>query len=340
MRHKQFFLILGVLTSVLVCNMIFVSCDDDHEEPKTEEQATSKLTGKWKVRSFSLSDMGINYGNEITFNSNGTVEVGNKMGTYSYNPSTGEFTLKLGDAVITGTITFNGDSATITFTNNSGEQQTLDLRYDDGTFEVEPNGVVAVDLGLPSGTLWATMNVGASKPEEYGDYFAWGETEGYNSGKILFYWSTYKWCNGSEKTLTKYCTYSSYGNNGFTDNKTELDPEDDAAYVNWGKEWRMPTFQQLCELKYQCKWTWKTINNVKGYLVEGKNGNAIFLPAAGECSGNYKFEGSTGLLWSRTLRSGYPFRASCLIFTDSSVETSFCMEDRNQGQSIRPVRHE
>ena len=87
-----------------------------------------------------------------------------------------------------------------------------------------------VDLGLPSGTLWATCNVGANAPEEYGDYFAWGET----APKETHSWNTYKWCNGSSTTMTKYCTNSSFGYNGFVDNKRVLDPEDDAAYVNWG----------------------------------------------------------------------------------------------------------
>ena len=100
-----------------------------------------------------------------------------------------------------------------------------------------------VDLGLPSGTLWATTNVGAEKPEDYGLYFAWGETTGYtgdtNDG-YLFDWASYKWCNGDYNQLTKYCYDISSGYNGFTDTLTELEPEDDAAYVNWGPDWRMP----------------------------------------------------------------------------------------------------
>ena len=96
-----------------------------------------------------------------------------------------------------------------------------------------------VDLGLPSGTLWATMNVGANSPEDYGDYFAWGET----APKSVYDWSTYKWCRGLVNTITKYCNSGGY--NGFVDNKTELDPEDDAATANWGAEWRMPSFEQM-----------------------------------------------------------------------------------------------
>ena len=105
-----------------------------------------------------------------------------------------------------------------------------------------------VDLGLPSGTLWATCNVGASNPEELGSYFAWGET----ATKDFYEWSTYKWCNGSETTMTKYCTNSDYGNDGFVDNKTELDFEDDAAYVNWGPSWRIPSYEQFEELCTSC----------------------------------------------------------------------------------------
>ena len=118
-----------------------------------------------------------------------------------------------------------------------------------GTWDEEPvsppDNHEWVDLGLPSGTLWATMNVGASCSEDDGDYFAWGETE----PKDVYDWSTYKWCNGSEYTQTKYCSNSDYGT---VDYKTELDPEDDAAYVNWGSSWRMPTEQQLKELIYVC----------------------------------------------------------------------------------------
>lgn len=174
---------------------------------------------------------------------------------------------------------------------------------DDGSSEVEPtdktpNGVVAVDLGLSSGTLWANRNIGALSNEAYGDYFAWGETEGYNSGKTCFYWDTYKWCNGSNSTMTKYCHDSSYGYSGFTDNKSILDPEDDAAYVNWGSKWRMPTDAQLNELKENCTWVWKTVNDIKGYKVIGPNGNSIFLPTAGYRDDKLRNAASEGDYWS------------------------------------------
>ena len=190
-----------------------------------------------------------------------------------------------------------------------------------------------VDLGLPSGTLWATMNIGANSPEEYGDYFAWGETE----PKEVYDWETYKWCNGSYGTLTKYCTNSFGGYNGFTDGKTELDPEDDAAYINWGPSWRMPTYEQQQELAEQCTWTWTTRLGVNGQLVTGPNGNTIFLPAAG-CDWYESLDnvGSCGNYWSRSLSSYYSGDASSLGFDQYIVywnESS----NRNGGYNVRAV---
>ena len=194
-----------------------------------------------------------------------------------------------------------------------------------------------VDLGLPSGTLWATRNVGASKPEEYGDYFAWGETKGYNSGKRDFSWSTYKWCNGSSSSMTKYCDNRSYGNNGFTDNKTELDLEDDAAYVNWGSQWRMPSLDQIRELEAQCTWTWTTYKGTKGYLVKGKNGNSIFLPAAGwRYDTPLSLAGSYGFYWSRSLTTDGSYDAYVLSFDSGRVDWN--RSSRYSGRSVRPVR--
>ena len=101
-----------------------------------------------------------------------------------------------------------------------------------------------IDLDLPSGTLWATCNVGAKVPESHGDYFAWGETK----PKSIYSWSTYAFCNSKANRLTKYCTNSNYGDNGFTDSLTELLPEDDAATANWGEPWQTPDPAQLAGL--------------------------------------------------------------------------------------------
>ena len=191
-----------------------------------------------------------------------------------------------------------------------------------------------VDLGLPSGTLWATCNVGASAPEEYGDYFSWGETE----PKVVYNDETYKWCNGFWNRMTKYCTVSDYGYDGFVDNKTELDPEDDAAYVNWGPSWRMPTSEQQQELIDNCTWTWTMLNGVNGQLVTGPNGKSIFLPAAGcHIDESFSNAGSDGCYWSRMLSSDYPFGAYSLYFTGSNYWNRWLYARKN-GLTVRAVR--
>ena len=188
-----------------------------------------------------------------------------------------------------------------------------------------------VDLGLPSGTLWATCNIGANNPEDYGDYFAWGET----ATKDVYNWETYKWCNNGEpRQTTKYCSDSAYGYNGFTDGKTELDPQDDAAYVKWGPKWRTPSKAQQDELREQCTWTWVTQNGVDGRLVTGPNGNTLFLPATGFRSEASHDQGSYGNYWSRT--TDFAYFAYYLYFTSPNV--AFDRYYRSLGRTIRAVR--
>ena len=197
-----------------------------------------------------------------------------------------------------------------------------------------------VDLGLPSGTLWATCNIGADNPEDYGLYFAWGETTGYTQDTTdghSFNWTSYKWCNGSYNTQTKYCNNSRYGYNGFTDTLTELEPEDDAAYVNWGNGWRMPSRNQQDELRTECTWTWTTKNGKNGYNVVGPNGNSLFLPAAGYRTDTYLYyAGSNGYCWSRTVGSSLPDGAYYLGFNSSRIIAD--SRTRCDGRSVRPVR--
>ena len=185
-----------------------------------------------------------------------------------------------------------------------------------------------VDLGLS--VKWATCNVGATKPEEYGDYFAWGETQPKNT----YDWSTYKWCNGSFNTLTKYNNSSSYGT---VDNKTVLDKTDDAAAVNWGGSWRMPTTEEQQELINNCTWTWTTQNGVNGYKVTSKsNGNSIFLPAAGyRNDSSLNDAGSYGFYWSSSLDTYTPYDVYELYFY--SVYMLWNYNNRHSGQSVRPV---
>ena len=191
------------------------------------------------------------------------------------------------------------------------------------------NGYEYVDLGLS--VKWATCNVGASSPEEYGDYFAWGEV----GPKSSYGFSTYKYCNGSGTTLTKYCTDS---DDGTVDNKTTLEMSDDAARANWGGSWRMPTKAEQDELCEQCTWTWTTQNGVNGYKVTSdKNGKSIFLPAAGyrDTSGGLYFAGSGGYYWSSSLDAGYPDDAWSVYFVSSNVYRE--SSGRFFGQSVRPV---
>lgn len=190
-----------------------------------------------------------------------------------------------------------------------------------------------VDLGLPSGTLWATCNVGASTPEGYGDYFAWGETQPKNT----YDYSTYKYCNGDYNRTTKYCSQSDFGNNGFTDNLTVLQSGDDAATANWGSDWRMPTADQWRELYENTTAVFTTFNGVKGMLFTASNGRSLFLPAAGERSGDVLGGvGTLGRYWSRVLSNRFPSFAQYLDIDPVSV--SLHDDGRIAGYSVRPVR--
>jgi uncharacterized protein YjdB len=197
----------------------------------------------------------------------------------------------------------------------------------------------AVDLGLPSGVKWASFNLGASKPEEYGDYYAWGETE----PKSDYGWSTYKWCMGSNDTMTKYCTNSSDGYNGFTDTKTVLDLEDDAAHVTLGGKWRIPTDAEWTELRENCAWTWTKDyygTGVSGQIVTSKKtgyeNKSIFLPAAGQWyESNLSSAGSSGYYWSSSLNTDYPVDAWLVLFGSGFVRRDYFI--RRYGYSVRPV---
>ena len=194
-----------------------------------------------------------------------------------------------------------------------------------------------VDLGLPSKTLWATCNIGASKPEEYGLYFAWGETQGYTSDasdEHQFIKENNKWwdCDCTVPVLLKYCISWS----GIADYKKELDPEDDAATVNWGRKWQMPSLDQikeLCDSTYTTA-EWTTLNGVNGRKITSKkNGNSIFLPAANIII----TAGSSGIYWSRTLYMGMDDDAVTLEFyKDKRFFDSHT--PRYYGLSVRPVR--
>ena len=194
------------------------------------------------------------------------------------------------------------------------------------------NGHEWIDLGLPSGTLWATCNVGAEVPEGYGDYFAWGETQ----TKDSYNWSNYQHSMGSSKTLTKYCNNTIFGNDGFTDTLTILLPEDDAATANWGDGWYMPTKDQWQELCDNTTSTWTTQNGVNGRLFEASNGNSLFLPATGDLWDNeHSSLGDKGYYWSSSLFE-IPEGAWYFYFYSGN---KYVNGDgyRGSGWSVRPV---
>ena len=187
------------------------------------------------------------------------------------------------------------------------------------------------DLALPSGTLWATTNIGATVPEEYGHYFAWGEVE----PKGLYEWGSYKWYH--DGTFTKYSIASSYGEG---DGIPTLLPADDAAHVCWGDNWRIPTADEWRELQQQCTWEWTSLNGRSGCKVTSNvNGNSIFLPAAG-----YRFSGiqlddldTWGHYWTSSLSAESSACAWNACFNSDHFDCSSFRSFRCNGQSIRPV---
>ena len=262
--------------------------------------------------------------NNITFWLADTQDGGRVLQCYRVKPvNAGEKNVKVGDYVeVEGRlINYNGSSPQV----NAGGTYTII------TAPIKEDTQEYVDLGLS--VKWATCNVGATKPEEYGDYFAWGETK----PKTSYDRDTYKWYywNVDEYSLTKYCTKSIYGT---VDGNIELEEEDDAAFMNWGGSWRMPTKKELDELREQCSWTIMVQNGVEGYEVTSrKNGNSIFLPAAGYCEGSSRFTGGFGEYWSSSL---YTFQdaAWSLYFElrfGGVEEESY--DSRYLGLPVRPV---
>lgn len=197
----------------------------------------------------------------------------------------------------------------------------------------ELNGHEYVDLGLPSGTLWATCNIGAETVEEFGDYFAWGETE----PKELYDWKSYQYGRfiHDRYELNKYCTDSAYGFNGLVDNLTVMEPDDDVARTCWGEGWRMPTIGEWEELFLNTTGVWTMLNDVKGWRCTASNGNSLFLPAAGYWWDD-AFNADLGLYWSRSINKEFPYRAWGFHFNCDS--SHLCgSSDRNRGQTVRAV---
>ena len=223
-------------------------------------------------------------------------------------------------------------------------QYLIDLIY--GFKPLDANGHDYVDMGEAG--KWATCNVGANYPPQPGLYFAWGETQGYTAEQVGFFknftYNDYKYCNGSSDKLTKYCSVSTYGNDGFTDNLTTLELADDAAHVHMGGDWRMPTkdeFAKLCDL---CNIS--MVNDYEGTGIEGilftlntDSTKQLFFPSAGYCvNGGGQNFGSTNV-WTSSLETNYPimglgFRSD--VYMDDQSYPYFGI-GREEGISVRGI---
>jgi hypothetical protein len=249
----------------------------------------------------------------------------------NYGDVNGDGEVNIADVNAVIAVILGSENSSSADVNGDGEVNIADVNV---LIDIILNGNVQpqpvpeyVDLGLPSGTLWATRNVGAANPEDYGDHFAWGETE----TKETYNWNTYKWCEGNEWSITKY--------DPLWYDDMELELEDDAAFVNCGPNWRMPSQAQFEELCNDCSWQWTTVNGVNGNLVTGPNGNSIFLPAAGYRSTSaVTHEGRRGYYWSRTVDYAQAQYAYNLGFESNIPYFYPHMLGRRAGYSVRPVR--
>ena len=260
-----------------------------------------------------------------------------------------------------------GSALAVTFRGKKGdvnEDRTVDVADlstivdimagtgdEDSSTGKAPAAAVAVDLGLPSGTKWANMNIGAGKPEDFGLYFAWGETQGYTadiSDGRRFDWANYKWMSEGQSSwqwVSKYqvadgktegCWYDADGN-FVGDGLSTLDLTDDATHANWGGQWVMPTYEDMRELLDNTTSEWTTLNGVKGRTFTSKtNGNAIFIPAACYRYGNLLYnQDSGGTYWSSTVDTSNSGNVYFLNFyAEEAITFNFA---RFYGRSVRAV---
>ncbi len=236
------------------------------------------------------------------------------------------------------TVTWASSNASVATVSSDGEVTAVALgtaqisaSCDGKTGECTINVVAlkAVDMGLS--VKWADRNVGAKSPEDYGDYFAWGETE----PKPDYSWATYKFCNGTSNSLTKYNSDSNYGT---VDNKLTLLQSDDVAHEKIGGKWRMPTWDDIEELLENTDWSPTTVNGVKGFRITSlKNRNSIFLPSAGGIEGNTpRYVGTNALYWGSQKPSDEQ-RQAIILFTDEDEDYDFAFCYRHIGLPVRAV---
>ena len=332
---KKYLLMIAMLATTLCSLFVLSSCEDD------SENGLSSVTASAEVESYHSAIL-----NGFAYGANG------KVG-FCYSSTIADPTPDNSTCVETSTIKTDGSysisidglkaNTTYYYRAYATKDNIKIMAKEVMTFMTKEPEYVAVDLGLS--VKWATCNVGADNPEDYGDYYAWGETE----TKSTYNWSTYKWMASGYsdwKHVNKY-TYPDgqtsgiwYNNGTFVgDNKTTLDPEDDVAHVKWGGDWRMPTKaeqDELCDTN-NCTWTWTTQGGKNGYKVTSKkNGNSIFLPAAGfRNDSSLSGAGSWGHYWSSSLGTNYSDGSYRLYFYSGDVYSYY--NGRDYGQSVRPV---
>ena len=293
----------------------------------------------YHVRAYAMVGGEPVYGNEVSFATEASYTISTSSNPSNGGSTTGGGTYNQGATCTLTAIANNG--YTFQRWTRNGTQVSTSATYSFtvtesanfvAVFEAEPQGDW-VDLGLPSGLLWATRNVGASSPEDYGDYFAWAETQ----PKSYYDWDTYTYTCGDYYDMTKYCNYSGYGCNGYADNLTILQAGDDAATAKWGSGWRTPTEEEWRELLDHCTSVWTTQNGVRGRRFTGSNGNTLFLPAAGcRWDGNLNNAGRDGDYWSSSLYLDILYCARRCYFNSGYCNMSH--DDRYGGHSVRAVR--
>ncbi len=342
-KYALLILFLGTILGFMACEG--VPPVEEEQKPDTEETTDSTTTNPDEELTDSIENpsgfravlvvdsligatatlsktSGIVYADEIVL----TITPNFEEGIWKKTPNvrvTNAFVGKIAGDIYAYQITgFSGDSE-ITITGEVVEF------IDNSRIE---NGYEAIDLGLPSGLLWATCNVGATKPEEIGEYFAWGETASTNN---YFCEDTYKygacyWYDESYSELTKY---------NLIDGKTILDPRDDAATQNWGGNWRMPTMQEQQELIEHCTWLWTSLNGINGYQITGLNGNSIFMPTTGNyyCSQEPYYPETEGFYWSSSLSTSNLNLAGNLSFNSLRYITDDAFYARCGGEAVRAV---
>jgi len=330
----------------------FAACGDDEQSSDGNDNNTvltaTQVVGTWESKLITVNDEEMDIEMRITMNADGTGYLDDPNDVFHYTisgmniivtpPNGGSHTFTVEsitetEMMMTGTVipgtgqqaSFKGWFAKVNGDNPGGGD------------DPDPTGATWVDLGLPSGLLWASCNVGATAPEEFGYLFAWGETV----VKDTLYWGSYEHGYGYHE-LTKYCSDTSYGLNGYSDNLTTLQPYDDAATVHLGNGARTPSNEDWEEMVANTTHQWTTLNNVNGYLFTAPNGNSIFLPAAGIiASGGYQ-PYDAGYYWSSSLYTPEPDYAYNLSFgaTWFGTEVGYLLTHtyRCIGLSVRAVR--